>query len=413
VYDLVTLGRNVKKASRILYTTGTTQRDAALFAVARALREHKTEILQANRTDVEIARRDGCRSTLVDQLSLTGSRIEAMAADVDAITALPDPIGVTESGCARPNGLSVVCTRVPVGVVGIVAEGAPIAMMEAAALCLKSGNACVLAGGEQAYGTNRALFAVVRQAIADVGMPADIVSPVEDTSTETTSRLLGLTDAIDVLIPCGDASFVRRILRESKIPVLDTGCGSCHLYVDAAADCTMAVRIADNAATSAPEAVNAVKTVLVHEAIAEKFLPELKRALALHGVTLYGCGETRRILPGIAAAGEEEWLGVHQNALAVRVVTSLEEAAAHIEQYSLGVAAAIVTNDLAASRRFCAMVDASTVCVNASTRFVDGVEFGFGVGLGVAAQKLHVRGPISLQALTTTKYIVTGDGHTR
>ena len=414
VYDLITVGRNAKKAARVLRGSGSSARNAALFAMARALRTHRPEILEANRTDVEIARRGGCRTGVAERLTLTGSLIEAMAAELETITTLPDPIGATRFGGVRPNGLSVFCTRVPIGVVGVVSEACPAATVDAAALCIKSGNACILSGGKNAYGTNRVLVQWMRQAIGEVGLPPDAVCPVEDSSEETSRRLLKMNEYIDVLIPRGEPAFVRRVAEETTLPVLDTGRGCCCVYVDRAADLSMAVRIVDNAKTSAPEAVNSIESVLVHRDRAAEFLPKMKQALDLHGVRILGCPDTCRILPGASPAAAEDWNEDFRGyTLAVRVVDSLEEACAHMESHCGGVAVGIVTNDIAAAQRFAGMADAAAVFVNASTRFLDGGDFGLGAELGVAGQKLHVRGPIGLHALTTMKYIVTGSGQIR
>lgn len=414
MYDLIAVGKNAHKAEHILRGCSASARNAALFSVAQALRAHKAEILEANRTDVEIARRGGCRTETAQRLTLTGSLIEAMAASVDAVIAMSDPIGVVEAGGVRPNGLSIQLTRVPVGIVAVVAEGCPSVAADAAALCIKSGNACIFSGGKNAFGTNRVLAQLIRQAIGEVGLPMDAFCPVEDVSQETTNRLLSLTGYVDLLIPRGEPAFVRKIVEQAKVPTLDTGCGCCHLYVDRDADLSMAVRIVDNAKTSAPEEVNSVETVLVHRDCAKEFLPKMQKALALHGVHLLGCPETCAILPDAAPARENDWdTDFRDYTLAVRIVGSLEEAVEHIEHHSAGVADGIVTQSLAAAQKFSSLVDTVAVCVNSSTRLVDGVSFGLGAQLGIAGQKLHVRGPVGLWALTAMKYIVTGDGQVR
>lgn len=408
------LGARAKRASEVLRGAPAGQKNEALLSIAKALRQCSEEILEANGQDVRRAREGGMSEALVDRLSLTEQRILAMADSVEQVAALPDPIGEIMEGYTRPNGLEIVKKRVPLGVVGIIYEARPNVTADAAALCLKSGNVCLLRGGKEAICSNMALAGVMARAVEGSGLPSDCILLVEDTSRETASRMMRLNGVLDVLIPRGGAGLIRAVVENATVPVLETGTGNCHVYVDDSAQVDMAVKIIVNAKAQRPSVCNAAETLLVHRGIAKRFLPPAAKALAAAGVTLYGCPETCRILPGTAPASEEDWATEYLDyKLAVRVVESLDEAIAHIRKYSTGHSEAIVTENYENSRLFASRVDSAAVYVNASTRFTDGGEFGFGAEIGISTQKLHARGPMGLREMTTYQYIIRGSGQTR
>lgn len=414
MYDLVSLGKNARAASRVMATKDTAARNAALLAIAARLRSEKSAILEANRIDVTRAQSTGLRGVMLDRLTLDYERIEGIAKATEEVAALPDPIGCFDGGTTRPNGLQILQARVPIGVVAMIFEARPNVTVDAAVICLKTGNACILRGGKEAYGTNRVLVELMRAAIADAGLPADAVSFVEDTSHETADRLMRLNGYIDVLIPRGSARLIQAVVQTASVPVIETGAGNCHIYVDAAANLEMALNIVDNSKTQRPSVCNSLETLLVHQSVAAEFLPMLRERLALHQTELRGCERTRAILKGITLATEEDWKTEYNDyILAIRVVNSLDEAVEHIAKYSTSHSDGIVTDSLSASHRFVARVDSAAVYVNASTRFTDGGEFGMGAEIGISTQKLHARGPMGLTALTTTKFIITGDGQIR
>ena len=414
MYDLVSLGKAARQASMKLRTSDTNTRNTALCAIAASLRENMPEILEANRLDLATAKAAGIRSVMIDRLTLTAERIRGIADAAEEVSRPAAPIGVIDSGTTRPNGLQILKTRVPIGVVAMIFEARPNVTVDAAVLCLKSGNACILRGGKEAFATNRALARLMREAVEKSGLPADSIGLVEDTSHETAERLMKLNGYIDVLIPRGSARLIRSVVENATVPVIETGAGNCHMYVDRAANLGMAVEIVDNGKTQRPSVCNALETVLVHRDVATEFLPMMKARLDLHNVELRGCERTCQILRSIRRACEEDWATEYNDfILAVKIVDSLDEAIAHIAAYSTGHSDGIVTNDLAASRRFTAEVDSAAVYVNASTRFTDGGEFGLGAEIGISTQKLHARGPMGLSDLTSIKYIVTGDGQIR
>lgn len=414
MYDLVSLGKKSRSAARAMRSVSADLRHRGLLAIAGALRGGHRDILEANRTDVEMARQSGLRTAMLDRLTLTPERIDDIADAIVEVVALPDPVGVVEQGGIRPNGLQILKTRVPMGVIAMIYEARPNVTVDAAVLCLKSGNACILRGGKEAFATNRALVRLMRGAIASAGLPADAVGLVEDTSRDTAERLMKLDRYVDLLIPRGGASLIQSVVKNASIPVIETGVGNCHMYVDAAADLNMAVRIVDNGKTSRPSVCNALETVLVHKAVARDFLPAMKQALDAHSVELRGCPETRKIIKSAIPVTDADYAAEFDDyILAVRVVDSLDQAVEHIETYSSHHSDGIVTNDIAASQRFVAQVDAAAVYVNASTRFTDGGVFGLGAEIGISTQKLHARGPMGLNELTTIKYVVTGNGQIR
>ncbi|MEU1803290.1 glutamate-5-semialdehyde dehydrogenase [Streptomyces sp. NPDC019937] len=395
-------------------------KDDALLAMADALEVRTKEIVEANAVDVERAREAGTSEAIVDRLTLTPERVRAIASDVRDVVALPDPVGEVVRGSTLPNGIDLRQVRVPLGVVGIIYEARPNVTVDAAALCLKSGNAVLLRGSSSAYHSNSALVKVLRDAVGGAGLPADAVQLVPGESRESVRELMRARGLVDVLIPRGGASLIRTVVEESTVPVIETGTGNCHVYVDAQADLDMAVDILVNSKAQRPSVCNAAETLLVHQDIAAEFLPRALDALAAAGVTVHADervlalaeaeGTKATVVPAAMEDWETEYLSYD---IAAAVVDSLEAAVAHIGLWSSGHTEAIVTTSQAAARRFTQLVDSTTVAVNASTRFTDGSQFGFGAEIGISTQKLHARGPMGLPELTSTKYIVTGDGHTR
>jgi glutamate-5-semialdehyde dehydrogenase len=395
-------------------------KDAALLAIADALVKRSDEITAANAEDVARAREDGTSPAMVDRLTLTPQRIEAIADAVREIVELPDPVGESVRGSVLPNGLDLRQIRVPLGVIGIIYEGRPNVTVDAAALCLKSGNAALLRGSSSAYSSNTAIVGVLRDALEGTGVPVDAVQMVPGRTRESSTALMRARGLVDVLIPRGGGSLIQAVVRDSTVPVIETGEGLCHVYVDADADLDKAVAIATNAKAQRCSVCNSAETLLVHEAVAEEFLPRVLEALGESGVTVHG---DPRVLEAAAAhptgarvveATEEDWATEYLSMdLAVRVVPTIDEALAHIRRYSTRHTEAIVTDSLKASRYFVSRVDSAAVMVNASTRFTDGGEFGFGAEIGISTQKLHARGPMGLTEMTSTKYVVTGDGHLR
>ena len=407
------MGKKAKEAARVLARAGQ-EKTAALQAAARALLARQEELLAANRADVEAGEAGGMRDSLLDRLRLTEGRINGMAQALREVAEAPDPVGRVLSGEVRPNGLQIQKITVPLGVIGIIYEARPNVTSDAAGLCLKAGNAVILRGGKEAFRSNLAVAQVLRDALEESGLPADCVQLVEDTSRQSAQELMGLTGYLDVLIPRGGAGLIRAVKENSRVPVIETGVGNCHAYVDAAADLDMAADIVYNAKCSRPSVCNAIETLLVHEKIAGKALPRIKSRLDEKQVELRGCDKTRAILPGIAAAAEEDWATEYNDyILAVKVVGSLEEALGHIARYSSGHSEVIVTEDYSAAQRFLEEVDSAAVYVNASTRFTDGGEFGLGAEIGISTQKLHARGPMGLEQLTSTKFLVRGKGQVR
>ncbi len=406
--------RRAKAAAAVLAPLPRSVRDGALLAIADALRARTEEIVAANADDIAKARANGTSEAIIDRLTLTPERIEAIAADVTKVVALPDPVGEVLRGSTLPNGLELRQVRVPLGVVGIIYEARPNVTVDAAVLCLKSGNAVLLRGSSSAYASNTALVAVLRDAVEAAGLPADAVQLVPGESRDSVKELMRARGLVDVLIPRGGASLIRTVVEESTVPVIETGVGNCHVYVDEHADLDMAVRILVNAKASRPSVCNAAETVLVHAAVADAFLPRALAALAEAGVTVHGDERWQRASGTVLAATEEDWATEYLSYdIAAAVVPDLDAAVAHIRRWSSGHTEAIVTRDQAAARRFVSLVDSTAVMVNASTRFTDGGQFGFGAEIGISTQKLHARGPMGLPELTSTKYVVTGDGHIR
>ncbi|MDP9420826.1 MAG: glutamate-5-semialdehyde dehydrogenase, partial [Actinomycetota bacterium] len=396
-------GRRAKEASRVLALASTSTKDASLHRAAELLVERSAEVIAANAEDVARAEARGTTATVVDRLRLSPDRVEAMAAGLRQVAALADPVGEVVEGWVRPNGLRIERVRVPLGVVAIVYENRPNVTSDAFGLCLKSGNAAFLRGSSGAISSNLAIASVLRQALADVGLPADALVLVDDTSREAAVEFMRLRDSIDVLIPRGGPSLIAAILEHATVPYVIDGDGNCHVYVDAAADLAMAQAIVVNAKTQRPSVCNAAESLVVHESVAEAFLPALAKELA--GVELVGDDASRAIEPSIGPAGAGDFATEFLDLkMSVAVVGSLDAAIDHVNRHSSGHSEAIVTGDLAAATRFTTEVDAAAVLVNASTRFVDGERFGFGAEIGISTQKLHARGPMGLRELTTTKY---------
>ncbi|HZG06376.1 MAG TPA: glutamate-5-semialdehyde dehydrogenase [Streptomyces sp.] len=415
---VIDTARRAKEAATVLAPLPRTARDGALLAIADALVARTEEIVAANAGDVAKARAAGTPDAIIDRLTLTPERIAAIASDVRDVVALPDPVGEVVRGSTLPNGLELRQVRVPLGVVGIVYEARPNVTVDAAALCLKSGNAVLLRGSSSAYASNTALVAVVRDAVAAAGLPADAVQLVPGESRESVKELMRARGLVDVLIPRGGASLIKAVVEESTVPVIETGTGNCHVYIDERADLDMAVDILVNSKAQRPSVCNAAETVLVHEGIADAFLPRALAALGKAGVTVHGdeawqkagAAEGVKVVPATEEDWETEYLSYD---IAAAVVPSLDAAVEHIRRWTSGHTEAIVTTDTAAARRFVSLVDSTAVMVNASTRFTDGGQFGFGAEIGISTQKLHARGPMGLPELTSTKYVVTGDGHVR
>ncbi len=409
---MVELGARATAAARLLATTSTADKDAALTAAADLLESRSAEILAANADDVARSEADGATATVIDRLRLSEAKIASMANGLRQVATLPDPVGEIVGGWVRPNGLRISQVRVPLGVVAIIYENRPNVTSDAFGLCLKSGNVAFLRGSSGALSSNLAIAAVLRDALDKVGLPADALVMVDDASRESAVEFMQLRGVIDCLIPRGGPSLIRAILDNATVPYVIDGDGNCHVYVDAAADLDMATNIVVNAKTQRPSVCNAAESLVVHEAVAPTFLPQV--AAALDGVELVGDARARELVPAIGEATETDWATEFLDLkMSVRVVQSIDEAIAHVSTYSSGHSEAIVTADLAAADRFCAEVDAAAVVVNASTRFVDGEEFGFGAEIGISTQKLHARGPMGLRQLTTAKYLVRGEGQTR
>ena len=407
------MGARAKEAARVLATAGALK-EAALLHAAHALWSRREEILAANAQDLEAGKAAGLSQALLDRLALTEGRIQDMKTAVEEVAKAADPVGRILSGETRPNGLRIEKVTVPLGVIGIIYEARPNVTSDAAALCLKAGNVVILRGGKEAIHSNKAVAGVLRDALEEAGLPADCVQLVEDTSRQSAQELMGLTQYLDVLIPRGGAGLIRSVKENARVPVIETGVGNCHVYVDAAADLDMAAEIIYNAKCSRPSVCNAIETILVHQDVAKAALPKIKARLDEKQVELRGCDRARAILPGITPAVEEDWATEYLDyILAVKVVDSLEDALGHIARYSTGHSECIVTQDYTAAQRFLNEVDAAAVYVNASTRFTDGGQFGLGAEIGISTQKLHARGPMGLEQLVSYKFLIRGSGQVR
>lgn len=412
--EIRTQAEAAKEASYTLAGLRADVRNAALCAMADALMAHRDEILHANAVDAEEAEKAGMRLSYLDRLRLDDGRITSMADGLRLTAALPDPLGREDYSVRRPNGLEIRRVRVPLGVVGMIYEARPNVTSDAIGLCLKSGNAVLLRGGSDALRSNRSIADILSRAAYDAGIPTGAIQLLAMKDRAAVDVMTHLTGLLDVVIPRGGAGLIHRIVESSIVPVIETGAGVCHIYVDRAADLSMALRIVQNAKVSRPSVCNAAETLLIHEEIATDFLPQVAEMLVTDSVELRGCPKTCAILPNIVPATEKDWDTEYGDLiLSIRIVHDLEAAIAHINRYNTGHSEAIITNDIRAAHDFQQKADASTVYVNASTRFTDGFEFGFGAEIGISTQKLHARGPMGLDALTSTKYLVYGEGQIR
>ncbi|MEE0963234.1 glutamate-5-semialdehyde dehydrogenase [Ruminococcus sp. YE282] len=412
--QLEIMGANAKKAARFLMTAGS-KKDEALNAIASALRANSNTIIEANKIDIENGKKAGLTESLLDRLSLDEGRINGMADGVEQVAAFADPVGRVLDGRTLKNGLQIEKITVPMGVIGIIFEARPNVTSDAAALCLKAGSAVILRGGKEAINSNTAIAKIMCDAIEKAGLPRDCISLVTDTSRQSATELMQLSDYLDVLIPRGGAGLIKSVVENAKVPVIETGVGNCHVYVDKSADIDMAANIIYNAKTSRPSVCNAIETVLVHKDIAEKALPKIKAELDKKNVEIRGCDRTKAILGDsvVPATDNDYAMEFLDYILAVKVVDSLDEALDHIAKYSTGHSECIVTSDYASANKFTASVDSAAVYVNSSTRFTDGGEFGLGAEIGISTQKLHARGPMGLNELTSSKYIIRGNGQIR
>ncbi len=410
-----TLGSRAKACRKAAATASTAEKNAALAAISAALREGVDIILDANNADLIAARENGMSEAMQDRLRLTADRINGIADGVDDVIKLEDPIGEVISGSVRPNGMSITKVRVPLGTIAIIFESRPNVTVDAAVLCLKSGNAVILRGGKEAFNSNRCLCSIMRSALAKVGLPEDLIQFVEDTSREVSNELMRCSDYIDVLIPRGGAGLIRACKQNATVPVIETGTGNCHVFVDETADLPMAVSIVNNGKTRRVSVCNAVESLLVHENIAEEFLPMIKAKLDEKHVEIRGCERTKAILgDSVVPATEEDYATEFLDyIISVKVVKSLDEAIGHIDRYTTHHSECIVTNDLANAERFQKEIDAAAVYVNVSTAFTDGGMFGLGAEIGISTQKLHARGPMGLRELTSMKFLIGGNGQIR
>ena len=407
-------GRAAKAAARTLAVAGTNAKNDALMAMAVALETHQGAILEANARDIAGAEERDLTPHLIERLTLTPKRIGEMQTGLRQVAALPDPIGAVLSGWRRPNGLQITKTRVPLGVIGIIYESRPNVTVDAAALCLKSGNAVLLRGGSEAIHSNVALARVLQDALQSAGLPAACVQLIESTDRAAARRLMTLNESVDCLIPRGGAALIKTVIETATVPVIETGTGNCHIYVDKDADFTMAAEIVLNAKVQRPSVCNSAETLLVHRDVASAFLTLLGPRLAEACVEVRGDARTCALLPETREATEQDWYEeFNALILAVKVVDSLDAAVSHINTYGTRHSEAIITGDYAAAQAFTDSVDCAAVYVNASTRFTDGFEFGFGAEIGISNQKLHARGPMGLEELTTYKYVVRGQGQIR
>ncbi len=408
------MGKKAKDASRVLATAGAIK-NKALNAVADALIDNTDKIVKANDIDLENGKAAGLTPSLLDRLKLGSDRIKSMAEGVRKVALINDPVGTVVSGYTTDNGMEITKVKVPLGVIGIIYEARPNVTADAAALCLKAGNAVILRGGKEAINSNKAIAEIMRTAVESAGLPVDSIQLIEDTSRQSSVELMNLSDYLDVLIPRGGAGLIRAVVEQAKVPVIETGVGNCHVYVDESADIQMAADIIYNAKTSRPSVCNAIETILVHKNIAEKALPAIKKELDKKNVEIRGCDRTREILgdsvtPATDDDYETEFLDY---ILACKVVDSIDGAIAHIAKYSSGHSECIVTKDYDSANKFTSSVDSAAVYVNASTRFTDGGEFGLGAEIGISTQKLHARGPMGVNELTSTKFIIKGSGQVR
>lgn len=412
--ELLRKGELAKNAAFSLAVVDTETKNRALRAVADALLAESKSIIDANKKDIESARKKGIREAMIDRLTLTEERIAGIAEGVRQVAALPDPIGKTVDEWTRPNGLVISRKRVPMGVIAIIFEARPNVTADAAALCLKTSNAVILRGGSEAINSNKSIMKVMQQAAYKAGIPEGSMDIVEDTSRETARELMRMNGYIDLLIPRGGAGLIKTVVENATVPVIETAAGNCHVYVDGDCDFDMATKIVENAKVSRPSVCNAAETLLIDEKIAPEYLPVIADVLKKDGVEIRACEKCLKICPGLKAATEEDWSTEYNDyIIAVKIVDGVSEAISHINKYNTKHSEAIVTDNPETAERFLKEVDAAAVYVNASTRFTDGFEFGFGAEIGISTQKMHARGPMGLEQLTSIKYVIRGNGQIR
>lgn len=411
---LINLGKHAKASTKFLAHASAKEKNNALNKMAQALLTHKEQILKANQKDTAVAAENGINDTMLDRLTLTDERITAMAEGLIDISLLSDPIGLVKEMWTNEAGLRIGQQTVPLGVIGIIYESRPNVTSDAAGLCFKSGNVVILRGGKEAFHSNKAIVEVLQKGLESTSFPKEVIQLVEDTSRETAREMMQLNRYLDVLIPRGGANLIKTVVENATVPVIETGTGNCHIYIDRTADLKMATDIIVNAKTSRPSVCNAAETLLIHEEVAEDFLPVIEQALTEWNVELRADEAAQAIFTQSIPATEKDWETEFLDyILAVKVVSSIDEAITHINHYSTGHSEAIVTSEYNASQQFHKEVDSAAVYINASTRFTDGFEFGFGAEIGISTQKLHARGPMGLPELTSTKYIVFGEGQIR
>ncbi|MCI6771713.1 MAG: glutamate-5-semialdehyde dehydrogenase [Oscillospiraceae bacterium] len=411
---LTSLGIDAKNASRTLMSAGTMKKNTALFAMAAAIEENAETIIAQNAVDIKNAEESGMNPSLLDRLKLDEKRITSIAEAIRQIAALDDPVGKVLGGETRPNGLKIEKVSVPLGVIAVIYEARPNVTADAAALCLKAGNAVILRGGKEAFCSNKAIAETMRNAAEKAGLDKNCIQLVEDTSRESAKALMTMNKYVDVLIPRGGAGLIKACVNNSTVPVIETGTGNCHIYVDEFADLDKAVKIIYNAKVSRPSVCNACESLVIHEKVAKDVLPIIKKELDKAGVLIHADEETAKIIPDTVKATEDdfakEYLGLE---ISVKIVSDIDEAIGHITKYSTGHSESIITENYDNAMKFTSRIDSAAVYVNASTRFTDGGEFGFGAEIGISTQKLHARGPLGLRELTTSKYIIFGNGQTR
>lgn len=411
---MMIIGKKAREVSCKVQHLGQTEKNEGLYSVARELRMQTAYILEENTKDVERAKDAGMKKSLIDRLLLTGQRIQAMAEGLEQIAKLEDPIGEMISMKIRPNGLQIGKKRVPLGVVGIIYESRPNVTADAFGLCFKTGNVVILRGGSDAISSNMAITKVIRDGLRKEGLPEDAVLLIEDTDRAAVTEMMHMNEYIDVLIPRGGKGLISTVVNHSTVPVIETGTGNCHIYVDEYADIDMAVSIIDNAKTQRMGVCNACESLVIHENIAKEAVPAIYQALTQKQVEIRGDEKACALQSGIKKAAEEDWGEEYLDAvISMKIVKNLDEAIRHINHYNTGHSESIITKDYANAMRFLDEIDAAAVYVNASTRFTDGNEFGFGAEIGISTQKLHARGPMGLEALTTTKYVIFGNGQVR
>lgn len=411
---MMIIGKKAREVSCKVQHLGQTEKNEGLYSVARELRMQTAYILEENTKDVERAKDAGMKKSLIDRLLLTGQRIQAMAEGLEQIAKLEDPVGEMISMKVRPNGLQIGKKRVPLGVVGIIYESRPNVTADVFGLCFKTGNVVILRGGSDAISSNMAITKVIRDGLRKEGLPEDAVLLIEDTDRAAVTEMMHMNEYIDVLIPRGGKGLISTVVNHSTVPVIETGTGNCHIYVDEYADIDMAVSIIDNAKTQRMGVCNACESLVIHENIAKEAVPAIYQALTQKQVEIRGDEKACALQSGIKKAAEEDWGEEYLDAvISMKIVKNLDEAIRHINHYNTGHSESIITKDYANAMRFLDEIDAAAVYVNASTRFTDGNEFGFGAEIGISTQKLHARGPMGLEALTTTKYVIFGNGQVR